>query len=64
MPARSAPGRCEKSAPVRPYSVPFAMAIASSKSRALMHASTGPKISSWASRAYGFTSPKIVGAMK
>ena len=44
-----------------PYSIPFAIRIASSSRVARMSAVVGPKISSWAMRMPGSTSPKIVG---
>ena len=51
-------------APVRPYSVLFAIASDSSKLAAGITASTGPKISSCAIGAPGFTSAITVGWMK
>ncbi len=44
--------------------MPFAISISSSNDRALITASTGPKISSCAIRADGFTSAMIVGFRK
>jgi hypothetical protein len=57
-------GLREKKPAVSAYFVLFATAIASSRSRTLMTLSTGPKISSCASRESGFTSVKMVGGMK
>ena len=45
----------------RPYLMPFATRIASSKSSTRISAVVGPKISSCAMRIRGSTSPKIVG---
>jgi hypothetical protein len=45
----------------RPYLTPFAARIASSNDSTGISAVVGPKISSWAIRMLGSTSPKIVG---
>ena len=45
----------------RPNSIPFETRIASSTSFTRISAVVGPKISSWATRICGSTSPKIVG---
>ena len=57
-------GLREKNPAVRAKSVPFATAMASSRSRTLMTLRTGPKISSHAMREFGRTLVKMVGGTK
>ena len=57
-------GLLENIPPVKAYETPLAMLNASSISVALMIATTGPNISSWAILDPGFTSVKMAGPTK
>ena len=63
-PARYSPGFANKARRSSAYGVPLAIRKASSRSRAFSTARTGPKTSSWASRAVGRTPATIMGPTK